>query len=68
MNDPLVKEVRQFRHEHAQQFHGDLTAICEDLREIQRTCGQPVVTLSPKRLPTQSRPRQNSEAVEEVAA
>jgi hypothetical protein len=68
MNDPFVNEVRKFRHEHAQQFHGDLTAICEDLREIQRTCGQPVVTFSPKRLPKRSHTQQNAEDGEQVAA
>ena len=68
MNDPFVNEVRKFRHEHTQQFHGDLTAICEDLREIQRTCGQPEETFPPKRLPKRTRTQQNSEAVEQVAA
>lgn len=68
MNDPFVNEVRKFRDEHTRQFHGDLTAICEDLRDIQRTCGQPVVTFSPKRLPKRSRPQQSAEAGEQVAA
>ncbi len=68
MKDPLVNEVRQFRHEHTHRFHGNLAAICEDLRDIQRTCGQPVVTFPPKRVSTQSHRQQTSETVEHVAA
>ena len=68
MNDPLVNEIRQFRHEHAHQFHEDLAAICEDLREIQRTCGQAVVTFPPKRAPTRDQPRKTPETMEQVAA
>jgi hypothetical protein len=68
MNDPFVSEVRQFRHEHARQFHDDLTAICDDLRDIQRTCGQTVVTFPPKRMSPQTHLREPAETVEQVAA
>ncbi len=46
MNDPFVNEVRQSRHEHAQQFHDDVSAMCDDVRNIHATCGQAVVTWS----------------------
>lgn len=51
MNDPIVEEIRCFRQEHAQRFHCNLAEICADLRQIQATCGHPVVTLPPQRLP-----------------
>lgn len=57
MTDPFVNEVRQSRHEHAQQFHDDLSAICDDLRNIQATCEQPVVTFPPKRVSTSAQPQ-----------
>ena len=68
MNDPLVNEVRQFRHEHAQQFHDDLSSICDDLRNIQTTCGQTVVTFSPKRLSPSAQPKKTNASAEQVAA
>ena len=40
MNDPFVNDVRQFRHEHARQFHDNVSAMCDDLRSIQAACGQ----------------------------
>jgi hypothetical protein len=68
MNDPLVNEIRQFRQEHAQHFHGNLAAICKDLRDIQQTCGHAVVTFPPKRLaPPKQTPLKNEE-LPEVAA
>ncbi len=45
MNDPIVEEVRRVRMEHTKKFHGNLAAICEDLRAIQATCGHKVVRL-----------------------
>jgi hypothetical protein len=50
MKDPIVEEVRKHRKEHTQQFHGDLSAICADLRRIQKTSGHDVVRLVPRRL------------------
>ncbi len=49
MTDPIVDEVRMFRQEHTQRFHGDLEAICKDLRKIQQECGHPIATFQPKR-------------------
>jgi len=68
MTDPFVNEVRQSRHEHAQQFHDDLSAICDDLRNIQATCGQTVVTFPPKRVFTSARPSKVDTTAEKVAA
>jgi hypothetical protein len=45
MNNPIIDEVRRIREEHARKFNYDLAAICADLREHQKTCGHPVVSL-----------------------
>lgn len=45
MNNPIIDEVRQIRDEHARKFNYDLAAICADLREHQKTCGHPIVSL-----------------------
>ena len=50
MKDPIVEEVRKYRMEHTAKFHGDLHAICEDFRRIERTLGDRVVRLPPVRL------------------
>jgi hypothetical protein len=50
MKDPIVEEVRRSRDEHARKFNYDLSAICEDLRRIQRESGHKVVRLPAKRL------------------
>ena len=55
MRDPIVEEVRKHRMEHTRKFKGDLTAICADLRKIQKAAGLKVVRLPPKKLET-SRP------------
>ena len=56
MRDPIVEEVRKYRMEHTAKFHGDLDAICEDFRRIQRACGRKVVRLPPVRLTPRKRP------------
>jgi DUF438 domain-containing protein len=48
MNNPIITEVRRVRDEHARKFKYDLSAICADIREHQKTCGHPVVTLYDK--------------------
>jgi hypothetical protein len=48
---PIVEEVRKHRMEHTRKFHGDLGAICEDLRAIQRASGHTVVRLPPRKVP-----------------
>jgi hypothetical protein len=50
MKDPIVEEIRKYRAEHTAKFHGDLDAICEDLRRVQATCGHRVVRLPAVRL------------------
>ena len=50
MKDPIVVEVRKHRMEHTRKFHGDLKAICADLRAIQKASGHEVVRLPPRRL------------------
>ncbi|MGD0101571.1 MAG: hypothetical protein ABSC60_14580 [Acidobacteriota bacterium] len=49
MKDPIVEEVRKYRMEHTRKFRADLTAICADLRSIQKASGHEVFRLSPKK-------------------
>jgi hypothetical protein len=49
MKDQIVEEVRKYRMEHTRKFRGDLSAICDDLRSIQRASGHKVVRLSPRK-------------------
>lgn len=67
MSDPIVEEIRLFRQEHAQRFHGNLAEICADLRQIQATCGHPVVALPPQRLTVASL-RNIEEPLRKIAA
>jgi hypothetical protein len=48
MSNPIINEVRRVRDKHARKFRYDLAAICADIREHQKTCGHPVVTLKEK--------------------
>ncbi|MBN1903014.1 hypothetical protein JW926_16950 [Candidatus Sumerlaeota bacterium] len=50
MKDLIVEEVRQYRMEHTKKFKGDLAAICDDLRTIQKDSGRKVVRLAPKKI------------------
>ena len=56
MKNPIVEEVRKHRMEHTRKFKGDLTAICADLRKIQKAAGLKVVSLPPKKLKPASSP------------
>ncbi|MGH7199635.1 MAG: hypothetical protein ACREJB_03460 [Planctomycetaceae bacterium] len=49
-NDPIVDEVRRVRQEHTDKFHGDLHAICEDLRRREREPGRRYVSFLPRRI------------------
>ena len=49
MRDPIVDEVRKWRAEHTKRFGGDLSAICADLRSVQKASGHEVVRLPPRR-------------------
>ena len=42
--DPIVKEVRKFREEHAKRFNYNLRSIYEDLIEQERLSGRRFVT------------------------
>lgn len=46
--DPIVKEVRQVREEHAARFNYDPVAIYNDLRRLQQESGREYVDLSRK--------------------
>ena len=50
MKDLIVEEVRKHRMEHTRRHHGDLSAICADLRDIQKASPHKVVRLAPKRI------------------
>jgi hypothetical protein len=57
MKDPIVEEVRKARQDHAREFNHDLSAICKDLKRIERECGHKLVSLPPRLLTkTSSRP------------
>jgi len=56
MKDPIVEEVRKYRMEHTAKFHGDLHAICEDFRRIEKTLGRKVVRLPAVRIKPKKRP------------
>lgn len=59
MKDPIVEEIRKAREDHAAKFGHDLTAICADVKRIERECGHKIVSLPPKLLlaKASSRPR-----------
>ena len=50
MKDPIVEEVRRYRHEHEQRFGFNLDAIFEDILKHQAASGRPLVRLSSKML------------------
>jgi len=50
MKDLIVDEVRKHRLEHTRKFGGDLTAIFDDLRSVQRASGYRIVRFAPRRL------------------
>ncbi len=50
MKDPYVEEVRKFRMEHTRKFNSDLHLICEDLRQIEASLADRVVTLKPRKI------------------
>lgn len=55
MTDPIVAEVRAARMEHTKRFNHSLSAICADLRLIEKRCGHQLVSLPPKiKVPTRS--------------
>jgi hypothetical protein len=53
--DPLVQEIRAIREAYAEQYHYDLQAIHDDLKELERRSGRQVVS-PPKRRSGTNRP------------
>ena len=53
-HDPIVAEVRRNREQYAARFNHDIKAICRAARENQTKCNGPIVTLTPKRVTTES--------------
>lgn len=49
MKDPFVEEIRNIRMEHTLAFQSDLRKIAEDLKAFEKTLGDRVVHLQPKR-------------------
>lgn len=49
-DDPIVAEIRRLRNEYAAKFDHNLAAICNDLRELHRKSGRPMVRRKPVRL------------------
>jgi len=49
MKDPIVEEVRKYRKEHTNKFHGELAEICADLRRVQANSGHKIVRLAPRK-------------------
>ena len=47
--DPIVEEIREIRNMHAVKFNNNIKAICADMKEKEKECGHPVVSLPPKR-------------------
>ena len=62
-DDPIVAEIRAIRKAHAEKFHNDLHAICEDIRRLQRESGRVYVTRPPRRI----EPEPHSDVVTENA-
>ena len=50
MKDIIVEEVRKYRMEHTRKYGGNLSAICNSLKEVQNTSGHEVVRLAPKKI------------------
>jgi hypothetical protein len=46
--DPILSEVRRIREAYAQQFHGDVRAMMDDLRRRHARSNRQSVSLGPK--------------------
>jgi hypothetical protein len=49
--DPVLSEIRQVREEYAQQFHGDVHAMMDDLRRRRAESDREPATRKPKLKP-----------------
>ena len=54
--DPIVEEVRRWREEYAARFNYDITAICREARERQKTSERKIVSLPAKRVASTASP------------
>ena len=54
IDDPIVEEIRKYRHEHAKRYGFDLRRIAEALRDIERErhISYRVISRDPKFIPT----------------
>ncbi len=50
-HDPIVEEVRRIREALLAEFHGDLKALCEEMRRQAAASGRPSITRPPRRPP-----------------
>ena len=48
-DDPIIEEIRRIRKEHSDQFNGDIHAIFEDYRRMERESGREYVKFPPRR-------------------
>jgi len=55
-DDPIVDEIRQIRKQHTDKFGGDIHAICEDLRRLERESGRQYVSFPPRPVVDQTVP------------
>ena len=46
--DPIVEKIRIIRKAHAKKFDYQMDAICADLKEKEKSCKHPVVSLPAK--------------------
>lgn len=56
--DPIIEEVRKARQEHAARFGYDLRAIYNDLKTTEKQGGRKVVSLPPKRVKKEEKPKE----------
>jgi len=66
MKDPFVREVRKHRMEHTKQFNSDLHLICEDLRRLECSLGDRVVTVKARATESPEEPGRPIRAPEEL--
>jgi hypothetical protein len=60
--DPIVEELHNWRTAHAAQFHQDLQAMVDDLRQLERDWPAPKIDPPPMQLTTESKsPDQEAE-------
>jgi hypothetical protein len=55
MKDPIVEEVRKARQDHALKFNHNIKEICDDLKKIEKKCGNRLISLPPKLLTKSSK-------------